>query len=136
MRYLLFLLTLSISLAMCKSEPASVKAQYPTFWQKNNIPEFEEGLITKTSTNEEGIKVSQTVYVETSSSFEEIHSWFLNEFKSNGWKNVKNLRKNIGQDDELVILVHTLGKLKHSITVLKVENDRQQIKTVVSKFSN
>lgn len=120
----------------CKSDPEPRKAQYPTFWKENNVPQFSDGMITKTYEKVENVKVNQTAVVQTEKSFDEIHKWHLDEFKANGWKNVKNLRKNIGQDDEIIILVHTQGKLKHSITVLKNSNTTQEIKTVVAKFNS
>jgi hypothetical protein len=135
MRYLIFGLILSLGFIACKNEPTIKKATYPAFWSENNIPTFEDGIITNTSEKIENIKVAQTAFVQTERSFDEIHKWHLDEFKANGWKNVKNIRKNIGQDDEHMILVHTQGKLKHSITVLKNSMETQQIKTVVAKFN-
>ncbi len=122
---------LSIS---CKNDATQKKVEYPAFWKENNVPEFKDGLITKTSIKQENLKVNHTVFVESSADFDQIHQWHLNELKANGWKNVKNLRKNIGQDDELIIIVHTNGKMKHSTTVLKKDEGVREIKTILSKF--
>jgi hypothetical protein len=136
MKYLIFTLFICLSFAACKTEPSQPKAQYPEFWGENNVPKYENGLLSKISQKIEDLKATHTVLVQTEEGFDEIHKWHMDEFKANGWKNVKNLRKNIGQDDELMILVHTKAKVKHSITVLKSSDLTQDIKTVVSKFGS
>lgn len=134
MKHIFYTLLVCVALASCKTEPKQMKAEYPAFWQENNIPRFVEGTIAKHQEKQEDLKVTHNLILDTPKSFDEIHQWHLNEFKANGWRNVKNLRKNIGGDDELMIIVHTLGKTKHSATVLKKEENLREIKSIVSKF--
>jgi len=136
MKYVLFTLLIAVSFIACKTEPKAPKAVYPALWKDNGVPTFFDGIIARDSKTNEDLKTAHTVLVQTDQDFDVIQKWHLDEFKANGWKNVKNFRKNIGQDDEILVIVHTKSKMKHSITTLRGMSGKQEIKTVVSMFGN
>jgi len=131
----IFVILVSLILvAACKMEPKQAKIQYPAIWQEKEIPEFENGIIAKDSYVDGDYKQEYMIGIQTQETFETIYNWHLTEFANKGWKAVKNLRKNIGNEDEVIILVHTKGSIKHSITVLKGLSEVQEVKTVLSFF--
>ena len=134
MKYIFFTLLFTVSFLSCKMDPAPKKAEYPALWTDNGVPTFMDGMIAKDTKTTDDLKTAHTVLVHTDQNFDVIQKWHLDEFKADGWKNVKNFRKNIGQDDEILVIVHTKSKIKHSITALKGVSGKQEIKTVVSKF--
>ena len=133
---LLVILFSIILMAACKMDPKQPTVQYPAIWAEKGVPEFKNGIIAKDNYVDGEYKQEYTVGIQTNETFEMIHNWHLTEFANAGWKTTKNLRKSIGQDNEVIILVHTKGSVKHSITVLKGQSEMQEIKTVLSFFGD
>ena len=133
---LIILLCSIILLTACKMDPKDPTVKYPAIWKEKGVPEFTNGIIAKDNYVDGEYKQEYTIGIQTKETFEMIHNWHLTEFANKGWKNTKNLRKSIGQDDEVIILVHTKGSVKHSITVLKGQSEMQEIKTVLSFFGD
>ena len=137
MKYLfLFITLISITQFSCKTDAiASKKATYPAIWAEKNVPAFTSGIISSDKFDNSERKLEHTVILETESSFEEIYNWHKSTFATDGWKLVRDIRKDIGEDIESIILVHTKGNMKHNIVVLKSTLRTNQVKTIFSYFN-
>lgn len=126
--------SLILCFTACKSDPSVAKVEYPAAWTEREVPKFPNGVIAGDKVVKDDLKTDYILQIQSDAPFEEIYNWHISEFADKGWKKIKNVRKNIGQDDEIIILVHTKGKAKHSITVLKGNSMKQEIKTTLSHF--
>lgn len=124
-------------MSSCKTDtkPAVVKATYPAIWTEKEVPAFTDGLITNDEYDNSERKIEHKVWLETEKSFEDIYQWHKINFSQSGWKKVKDTRKDIGQDTESILMVHTKGSVKHNIIVLKQTIKTNQIKTTLSYFN-
>lgn len=132
LRILFLVLITTISLSSCKQDGGQAKATYPSLWEEKGIPAYTNGMITSDKHSGGTIGSNYVVVLETDDSFEDIYTWHKNTFAEQGWKVVKDVRREAGEASELILLVHTKGKLKHNVTVLKNFNEKQQIKTTVT----
>ncbi len=121
----------------CKSDkkPAVVKATYPEIWTEKQVPAFTDGIISNDKFDNSERKIEHTVWLETEKSFEDIYNWHKTAFAQEGWKKVKDSRKNIGEDTESILMVHTKGSVKHNVIVLKQTINTNQVKTILSYFN-
>lgn len=117
----------------CKT--SSPQAEFPAFWAENNIPAFTDGMITSDKNTGGEVKSDYVVVLETGQSFDEIYKWHKEKFAADGWKVIKNVQKGRDEGSEIIILSHTKGNMKHNVLVLETFENKRQIKTTLTYFS-
>ena len=130
--YILIVFTCLLAFASCKEDQKVVKAQYPSVFADKNVPTFDDGLIISDKNTGGPQKNDVVVVLETDQSFDEIYQWHKDKFAADGWKLVKNIRSEQGDESEAIIMIHTKGKLKHGIIVKKTFQNKQEIKTTLT----
>lgn len=131
-RSIFIVLLTVLSFIACKQDAKQTKASYPPLWEEKGVPAFTDGMITSDKHSGGNVSSQYTVILESDKSFDEIYTWHKNTFSEQGWKVVRDKRQEIGNNSESIVLVHTKGKLKHNVTVMKSFSEKQQVKTTLT----
>jgi hypothetical protein len=124
-----FIIAVSFLLINCKSEPKVKPVTYPPLWAQYDVPAFTDGIIVSDKNTGGPVKSDYQIILETTASFDELYTWYKQSFAEKGWKLVKDNRTEIGDISEMILLVHSKGKLKHNVLINTSFDEKRRVKT-------
>ena len=140
MRILLLLVVPTFLLVSCKSDSVNSKTQkeasYPIVYEQYGAPTYPGGKIINDTYNEEGRFMKWVTQVVTEDSFDEISAYYHQFYNENGWIIKQNIRKEQGQESEVVIIDASKGPVKHSLFIIKYSLRENMIKNTITKIDS
>lgn len=128
------LIVLSFLLFSCKSEPKVQPVTYPPLWEKYDVPAYTNGIIVSDKNTGGPQKSDYVINLDTPASFDELYTWHKESFAAKGWRLVRDNRSEIGEESEMIVLIHSKGKTKHNVLINTTFGDKRRVKTTLTYF--